>query len=105
MLFRLALIALMCLPLSAARIKLYLKDGSFHIASEYKVEGDRLRFYSIERSDWEEIPLELVDLKKTEAEIQSRAATEREEAKAIAAEEKAERDQRREIARIPEEPG
>jgi hypothetical protein len=105
MLYRLAAIAFLCLPLLAANIKLFLKDGTYHVVREYKVEADRVNFYSIERSEWEEIPLDLVDLKKTEAEIQARQTAERDEAKAIAAEEKAERDQRREIARIPEEPG
>jgi hypothetical protein len=41
--------------------KLVLKDGSFHLVREYHVEGGRVRYYSIERSQWEEIPAELVD--------------------------------------------
>ena len=49
----------------AANIKLYLKDGNFHLVREYKVERDRVHFYSVERSQWEDIPLELVDLKRT----------------------------------------
>jgi hypothetical protein len=41
--------------------KLVLKDGSFHLVREYHVEGDRVRYYSIDRSQWEEIPSALVD--------------------------------------------
>jgi hypothetical protein len=41
--------------------KLFLKDGTFQMAREYSVEGDRVRYWSVERSDWEEIPSALVD--------------------------------------------
>jgi hypothetical protein len=41
--------------------KLILKDGTFQIVREYSVDGDRVRYWSIERSDWEEIPSSLVD--------------------------------------------
>jgi hypothetical protein len=41
--------------------KLYLKDGTFHLVREYKVAGDRVRYYSVERSSWEEIPIDIVD--------------------------------------------
>jgi hypothetical protein len=46
-------------------IKLVLKDGSFQMVREYSVEGDRVRYYSLDRSDWEEIPASLVDWEKT----------------------------------------
>src|ERR1700691_2345296 len=36
--------------------KLILRDGSFQLVREYNVEGDRVRYYSIEQSQWEEIP-------------------------------------------------
>lgn len=54
------------LPLSAANIRLYLAEGGGDmLVSEYEVLEDRVRYYSVERSQWEEIPLSLVDLEKT----------------------------------------
>ncbi len=46
--------------------KLILTDGSFHIVREYRREGDRARYYSVERSAWEEIPASMVDWAATE---------------------------------------
>jgi len=89
----------------AANRKLYLKDGSHHVVREYQVNAGRVRFYSLERSDWEEIPLELVDLKRTEAEQSSKQARLEEEAKIISAEEKVERELEKEVMRIPLDPG
>ena len=91
--------------LSGASIRLYLKDGTWHTVSEYKQQGDRVRYFSTERSDWEEIPLELVDLKRTESEVAERSRERQEQAKLIDAEDQAERAQREEIERIPWEAG
>src|SRR6476620_4625607 len=91
--------------LGAATVRLYMKDGSYHSVREYETKGDRVRYYSRERSEWEEIPLDLVDLKRTESEKAAREASRREDAAALDAEEKAERAQRREIERIPVNPG
>src|SRR5882762_337260 len=41
--------------------KLVLVDGTFHLVREYSVHGDRVRYWSVERSDWEEIPTALVN--------------------------------------------
>ena len=60
--------------LSGANFKLYLKDGSYQLVREYKVEADKVRYYSVERGDWEEIPLAMVDLKRTETEAAGRKA-------------------------------
>jgi hypothetical protein len=100
-------LVLVCLPLllSADNVRLYLKDGTFQLAREYKVEGDRVRYYSTERGEWEEIPLELVDLRKTEGETNQREAAAKEEARQAAAEDKAEREMQREIEKVPRDPG
>src|SRR5260370_37627111 len=86
---------------SAATVKLYLKDGSYQLVREYKVEKDRVRFFSTDRGEWEEIPVELVDLEKTQTEIKQREEARHEEVAAIDAEEKAEREARREVERVP----
>jgi hypothetical protein len=88
-----------------AAVRLYMRDGQYHTVREYKVEGDRVRFYSTERGEWEEIPLELVDLKRTQGEIRQKEEARREEARQIDAEDAAERAQREEIERIPWEAG
>lgn len=47
-----------------------MKDGSFQIVSSYALDGDRVRYFSVERAEWEEIPSSLVDwpaTKKAEA--------------------------------------
>jgi hypothetical protein len=94
-----------CMLASAANFKLYFKDGSDQLVREYQVQDDRVRFYSIDRDDWEEVPASLVDLDKTKAEIKVRADAIREEASAQDAEEKAERAARKEVASVPVQEG
>ncbi|HTQ57732.1 MAG TPA: hypothetical protein VMI94_24865 [Bryobacteraceae bacterium] len=89
----------------AANIKLYLKDGGYQLVREYQVASDRVRFYSVERSQWEEIPLAMVDLKRTEEEVAERKTQMDQETKEIADEEEAKREARAEIAKIPRDPG
>ena len=45
--------------------KLVLKDGAYQIIREYQREGDRVRYYSLERGDWEEFPASMVDWEAT----------------------------------------
>ena len=99
------LLVLVVLTAWGANLKLYLKDGTFQIVREYQVDQDRVRFYSVERSEWEVIPLDLVDLKRTESEVAERQETLSKEAKVDAEEERVERQLKQEVSRIPQDPG
>lgn len=106
MLTRLVLLLLLALGvLPAQRVTLYIKGGGDMLVREYEVREDRVRYYSLERSQWEEIPLELVDLDKTqktaERAEQRRDAMRRESAAERAAEAKA----KTELHNVPIEDG
>ena len=102
---RVALLLLLSTVLSAANVKLYLKEGDYQLVREYQVLTDRVRYYSIERSDWEELPLELVDLARTRNEADSRDAALKADLKAEEEEDAAIKAERAEIRAIPQEAG
>lgn len=54
--------------------KLVMKDGSFHLIREYKIEGDRVRYYSVDEQQWEEMPEALVDWDATKKDAAEEAA-------------------------------
>jgi hypothetical protein len=87
--------------LFAGTFKLYLKGGDYHSVREYKVEGDRVRYFSTERGEWEEIPVALCDLQRTETERQRVSQDIQKQTRLEDEEEKLERAQRRETERIP----
>ena len=106
---RMALFALLLVCAAAVALaanqRLYLTDGSYHLVREYQVTNDRVRFYSVERSAWEEIPLDLIDLKKTRSVNQSVEDEQIRERTMIDAEDVVERRLRNEAQGIPPEAG
>ena len=68
---RIAVLLILAVPAAAtaakaADQKLLLKDGTDQLVKSYEVTGDRVRYYSAEREEWEEIPTDLVDWDATD---------------------------------------
>jgi hypothetical protein len=58
-------------------LKLMLADGTFQLVREYQRNGDHVRYYSMERGAWEELPAAMVDwaaTAKAEAEMEKQSA-------------------------------
>src|SRR6185436_6829476 len=105
MLLRLTIVLALAVPAVGANGRLYMKDGDYQIVREYQVLADRVRYFSTELGDWEEIPIELVDLERTKKDAAERQAAIEAEAKQQDVEDKAIRADRQEVARIPVGPG
>lgn len=60
------LMALATYTVAQASKRLILKDGTWQDITHYEVRGDRARYFSSQRGEWEELPKELVNWKATE---------------------------------------
>jgi hypothetical protein len=94
-------------PGMSSNHRLILKDGSYQMVRQYEVVGDRVRYLSQERGEWEEMPADLVDwdaTRKWERDHANpptdEASPAMKEAEELDKEEAAERDD--EKARMPE---
>jgi hypothetical protein len=93
--------------------RLILKDGTYQSVTKYEMHGDRVRYFSAERGEWEEVPKSLIDWDATDKFEQGReqgklAPEAAELDKELDAERKAEQARSPQVApglRLPDENG
>jgi hypothetical protein len=71
--------------------KLVLKDGTFQLVRDYQRSGERVRYLSAERGEWEEIPAAMVDWDATAQAAAAEQADEDALAKKLHSQEQAQR--------------
>ena len=102
LLFVLVVVASPAIQIHAQQLagRLILKDGSYQLVTKYEIKGDRVRYKSAERDEWEELPSALVDWPATEKYEKDRAASAIPEAAAIDKEIDADREA--ELSHLPQ---
>ncbi len=103
--WRLPILLLLAVSLFGQSVRLYLKDGTFQLVKTYQVTPDRVKYLSAERGEWEEIPLDLIDLNRTKQEAAEHEQLVQKEEKEQAEEDAAVRDEKAQGTYVPDEPG
>jgi len=100
-------------PAQTQAHRLILKDGSYQSVTKYEIHGERVRYFSAERGEWEEVPKSLIDWDATDkfeqGRLQGKLAPEAVELdRELDAERKAEQARSPQVApglRLPDEGG
>jgi len=100
-------------PAQTQAHRLILKDGSYQSVTKFEIHGERVRYFSAERGEWEEVPKSLIDWDATDkfeqGRLQGKLAPEAVELdKELDAERKAEQARSPQVApglRLPDEGG
>src|SRR5260221_2265590 len=71
--------------------KLILEDGNFQLVREYTRNGERVRYFSLERGAWEEIPASMIDWSATQKVEAATAARDKAELEKLKTQEEATR--------------
>jgi hypothetical protein len=88
-------------PTQPQALRLILKDGSYQSVTKYEIHGERVRYFSTERGEWEEVPKALIDWDAT-AKFEQGRLQEKLAPEAVELDKELEAQQQADLARSPQ---